>query len=225
MMESMIKSLKDVGQKKEVDADEKKRKKEREAWEKERETERVNAEKKIADDIKRNSGTLTDARDGKTYRTIKIGNQVWMAENLNYELKNSRQAWAAQEGITEDSKVFYCSEIKSANCSKFGRLYTWSAAMDSVGKFSENGKGCGMASDSKRICSPEEPIRGICPEGWHLPSKEEFVILEHFVAKSSKSIEEIELGPSTSLRSTSDWGGSWKKRNRQLWFFCFSDLR
>ena len=100
--------------------------------------------------------TMKDSRDGKTYKTVKIGSQIWMAENLNYKTTNS-----------------YCLDNKHANCSKYGRLYTWSAAMDSVGKWSTNGKGCGYGE----TCSPTDPVRGVCPEGWHLPTELEFDIL------------------------------------------------
>jgi uncharacterized protein (TIGR02145 family) len=60
-------------------------------------------------------GTLTDSRDGQTYRTIQMGSAWWMAENLRYDA-----------GVGS-----YCYDNNQARCDTYGRLYTWDAAMKS----------------------------------------------------------------------------------------------
>ena len=64
-------------------------------------------------------GTLADSRDGKMYKTVKIGNLTWMAENLNFD--NS----ATATGSTDSS---FCYDGIPANCTKYGRLYQEYAA-------------------------------------------------------------------------------------------------
>lgn len=93
--------------------------------------------------------SLFDERDAKTYRTVAIGSQTWMAENLNYEVEGS-----------------YCYNGVDSNCTKYGRLYMWAAAMDGAGQWSDHGKGCGY----DKLCAPKYPVKGVCPDGWHIPS-------------------------------------------------------
>ncbi|MDR3001882.1 MAG: hypothetical protein LBU89_11535 [Fibromonadaceae bacterium] len=94
---------------------------------------------------------LIDERDPlnpKVYKTVVIGEQTWMATNLNYD--------------TPDSKCFYNNPIY---CEKYGRFYNWKTAMT------------------------------VCPDGWHLPSDEEWAALENFVGSNSGA----------KLKATSGW--------------------
>ena len=124
-------------------------------------------------------GELVDSRDGQTYKTVVIGSQTWMAENLNFKT---------------DSSSCYIKE--ESNCAKYGRLYRWAAA---VGK-SESECGYGYT------CSlPSGNIQGVCPNGWHLPSNDDWNTLFAIVGDSSVA--------GTMLKSTSGWFNWYKIGN------------
>ena len=121
------------------------------------------------------TGTMIDERDGQIYKTVKIGDQTWMAENLNYDITGS-----------------YCGSY--CYDSKYGRLYLWSAAMDSAGIIKGNtANGCGHGSE----CSINGTVRGACPQGWHMPDTTEWRILIDAVGG-------IDVA-SKKLKATSDW--------------------
>lgn len=98
-------------------------------------------------------GTVTDI-DGNIYRTITIGNQVWMADNL--EVTHYRNGdtipcitdTAAWSSLSSGAHCYYNNDIK--NIAGYGRLYNWHAISDS---------------------------RGIAPEGWHIPDDEEIATM------------------------------------------------
>ena len=117
------------------------------------------------------ANTLKDLRDGKVYKTVKIGDQVWMAENLNFETAASS-----------------CYNDSSKYCDKYGRLYTWATV---VGKSEEE---CGPG---KECNLPSGNIRGVCPDGWYLPSEADFETLIKAVGG--------EKDAGTKLKSTSGW--------------------
>jgi len=140
-------------------------------------------------DVNTDKNCFMDSRDGQTYKTVTIGTQTWMAENLNYAYTDVPY----KSGDNTSDSTSWCYNDDANNCSKYGRLYTWAAAMDSVGTWSTNGKGCGY----NKTCSPTYPVRGVCPEGWHLPTEEEFETL--FTAVGGQSTA------GKVLRSTSGW--------------------
>ena len=111
-------------------------------------------------------GTLFDDRDGKTYKTVKIGEQWWMAENLNYADSSKTASLMGKS---------WCYNNSVESCNKYGRLYTWAAAIDSVKLATgiDNPLDCGFDKN----CPLPDTVYGICPPGWHLPSKDEWFSL------------------------------------------------
>jgi uncharacterized protein (TIGR02145 family) len=99
-------------------------------------------------------GSFTDSRDGKAYKTVKIGIQTWMAENLSFNANGSK-----------------CYDNKQANCVQYGRMYDWATAMNLQGS-------CNSNSCSNQVQAYHQ---GICPSGWHIPSDDEWQKLVDFV--------------------------------------------
>jgi len=164
---------------------------------------KVKEKAKTEEDLKASItyGELKDSRDGQVYKTVEIGDQVWMAQNLNYNsnFKDANGDYVGNSwcGGGEDEKN------REGDCSVYGRLYTWSAAMDSAGILNPNGsgKGCGYAFAEviEKNCHPTGRVQGICPSGWHLPSKEEFETLISFVKSDGISETGYALMSTSSL--------------------------
>ena len=105
----------------------------------------------------RKLNVFNDSRDGQKYHTIKIGDQVWMAENLAYipsdfpSKENGVWVYGYEGSDVNEAKA-------TENFKTYGCLYDWETANN----------------------------KGVCPPGWHLPSKKEFEILLKTVGKTGK---------------------------------------
>ena len=133
-------------------------------------------------------GELIDERDGQTYKTIKIGEQLWMAENLNYAY--------LQPTSTGDS-ASECYNNEPDSCAKYGRLYLWSAAMDSAAIFSKDGKDCGdwkyqnVYENPSCNTQPHKGVQGVCPESWHIPTKTDINTFSQYANASTENFNSI----------------------------------
>jgi uncharacterized protein (TIGR02145 family) len=103
--------------------------------------------------------TCTDS-DGNHYAMVQIGtgkfSQIWMAENLKVGIGIDITQLPTNNGIIE----YYCYEDNVNLCGVYGGLYKWDEMMNYIGT---------------------EGSRGICPEGWHVPTNQEFFDLENFL--------------------------------------------
>jgi uncharacterized protein (TIGR02145 family) len=127
---------------------------------------------------------LVDARDGQSYETVKIGSQCWMAENLNIGTRIDGGNNQTNNGIIEK----YCYNDSEAQCDVYGGLYQWNEMM-------------------ANSTTPGE--QGICPAGWHIPTDDEWCILE----------QELDLTiscSSTNWRGV-DGGGKLKEAGTTHW--------
>jgi len=116
--------------------------------------------------------TITDARDGQTYRITKIGTQVWMAQNLNYGTMITQVTPQRNDAVQEK----YCYNDDPANCTTYGALYQWQEAMQIPG-------GCVRPyspPENFTYAQCETPAlatirhQGLCPLGWHIPDTSEY---------------------------------------------------
>lgn len=101
-----------------------------------------------------------DTRDNHIYRMVKIGTQVWMAENLDYGTMIPGTANQTQKGQK------YCLSNDSGKCAA---LYQWAEAVDLDPSY--NKKTAGLTG----------PVQGICPAGWRLPMPSDWETLKHVV--------------------------------------------
>jgi uncharacterized protein (TIGR02145 family) len=131
--------------------------------------------------------SITDIRDGQTYRIVKIGNQWWMQENLNIGTRIDGDQDASDNGIIEK----YCYEDNDDLCNIYGGLYQWNEMMDYD------------TSDS----GLDAPKRGICPEGWHLPADSEWTTLIDFLGGESIAAGKLK-GTGTEYWSSPNTGAT-----------------
>jgi len=165
-----------------------------------------------------NGSTLRDygyvSYYSKTYKTVLIGIQTWMTENLNYDVEGSK---CYGEGEICECKCDYPCSCSAGNkvcpnyyypgptystdeiqgyCNKYGRLYDWYTAMDlpskCKSKLSTTDTDCG-------ITMPKH--KGICPTGWHIPSDAEWDVLMTAVGGVSIAAR--------YLKATSGWDDVW----------------
>ena len=130
--------------------------------------------------------TLTDSRDSKTYSTVLIGTQCWMAEHINVGT-----LLAGANNMSNDASIEkYCYNDTESNCTSDGGLYQWGEAMQYA--TSCNGTG----SPPNDACA--SPVQGICPSGWHIPSHYEYTTLEREVCDSGSCAGDFPYDESTT---------------------------
>jgi len=163
------------------------------------------------------TGTIKDYRRDeygnmnleKEYKVVQIGNQVWMAENLNY-IPNATNLPKANS---------ICYGDISANCNTYGRLYDWATAMNLQSE-------CNLTSDN---CPPSHPglWGGLCPNGFAFPRSEDWQALVNYAGGDSIAGSRLKskTGWSNNGNGTDNynfsalpggWAYYWGKESRDL---------
>jgi uncharacterized protein (TIGR02145 family) len=125
-------------------------------------------------DICNTESSFTDPRDGQTYKTVKIGNQIWFAENLRYagSIPNITDSNQWSYNVTTPAWCYY--DNNPVYNSTFGKLYNWYAV--------ESGN--------------------ICPNGWHLPNEDEWNLLANYLGGESVAGDKMKSTSGWQLPNT-----------------------
>lgn len=125
---------------------------------------------------------LKDTRDGKVYKTAKIGDLVWMTENLNYSTPQS-----------------FCYDDRFTLCKKNGRLYTWLGMMNIPDRFKAE----------RYTAKLKKNHQGVCPVGWHVPTNAEWEALAKAVEAEKDTCNEADVcawkNVGKALKAASGW--------------------
>jgi uncharacterized protein (TIGR02145 family) len=138
------------------------------------------------------SSSITQSSSGSqqnAYETVKIGNQTWLKRNLN-AMHKSGNSW--------------CYNNQESNCEIYGRLYDWAAAMDLPSECNET------------VCAElvKNPHQGLCPDGFHIPTNEDWDELLMFVDEDTDGNGYVldtyydSFTAAYYLKATSSWTGS-----------------
>lgn len=132
------------------------------------------------DDDKGNEDlTMTDSRDGKSYRIVTIGSQTWMAENLRYMPKQHSTMSETEPRYYVMFDYSHEEELGAEYLKTYGAFYNLPAVMQ-----------------GEKLLAPGENrvVQGICPDGWHVPSQAEWDALARYVLEAgmaAKLSEEV----------------------------------
>lgn len=126
---------------------------------------------------------LTDV-DGNAYNVIKIGDQIWMAENLRTTKYRNGESIETTTPATLDisgevsPKYQWAYNGDESNVTTLGRLYTWYAMSDS---------------------------RNVCPSGWHVPTDSEWTILTEYLTNNGSGYQGSGSDIGKSMAAISGW--------------------
>ncbi len=128
--------------------------------------------------------TVTDA-DGNVYNTVQIAEQCWMKENLRVGIRVD----ASQEQTDNNIIEKFCMYDDPAYCETYGGLYLWNEMMQ---------------------YTTTQGVQGICPDGWHLPTDDEWKTMEMALGMSQSQADLTTwrgTDEGAKMKSNSGWNG------------------
>ena len=171
--------------------------------------------------------TLIDSRDSKTYGTVLIGTQCWMAQNLNIGTRIAGTTDQTNNSVIEK----YCYSNLDANCTAYGGLYQWAEMVQYLNGASNTGSWNPV---------PTGFVTGICPAGWHLPVTSEWTTLFNYVGGQPGGGGPLKetgythwASPNTGASNTSGFtafaggdrtlGGGYSNMSYWAWYYAASE--
>lgn len=149
--------------------------------------------------------------DGNTYKAVKLGDQIWMAENLKTKRYADGTSIYAGAGESESDDVgyWYYPDDQESDMSTYGLHYNWKAVVRNLDTVNCSYKDSISRMGKWRIYRNLNDIQGICPNGWHVPSDAEWTQLTNYVSSQDKYVcGDDRKNIAKALASTTNWAKS-----------------